>query len=70
MENMWLKAVSSNLGFRLLSVFESLNECEEFCEILGAEYGEFAFNGCIIGYPQSEPTEGKRANIQDLVKWL
>lgn len=70
MENMWLKSVSLNLGFRLLSIFENLNESKEFCEILGAEYGKYAFNGCIIGYPQNSPNEGKRAKLEEVVYWL
>ncbi|MFL0194169.1 nitroreductase family protein [Clostridium sp. WILCCON 0269] len=70
MENMWLKAASLNLGFRLISVIEGLTESKEFCELLDVNYGEYAFNGCIIGYPENEHTQGKRPILEDVITWL
>ena len=70
MENMWLKATSLNLGFRLLSAFESLSDNKEFCDVLGVEYGKFAFNACIIGFALTDVSNGKRPEIEEVVKWL
>jgi Nitroreductase len=70
MENMWLKATSLNLGFRLLSAFESLGDNKEFCDVLGVEYGKYAFNACIIGFALNDVSIGKRPKIEDVVKWL
>jgi nitroreductase len=69
-ENMWLKTVSLNLGLRLISVIEGLTESKEFCELLGLDYGEYAFNGCIIGYPENDPAQGKRPNVESVITWL
>lgn len=69
-ENMWLKTTSLNLGLRLISVIEGLTESKEFCELLGVNYGEYAFNGCIIGYPENEPSQGERPDLENVIKWL
>lgn len=70
MQNMWLKATSLNLGFRVLSMFESISDSKEFCDVLGAEYGKNAFNACIVGYALNDIGTGKRSKIEDVVKWL
>lgn len=70
MQNMWLKATSLNLGFRVLSMFESISDSKEFCDVLGVEYGKNAFNACIVGYASNNIGTGKRSKIEDVVKWL
>ena len=30
-------------------------------------YGEYAFNGCIIGYPENEHIQGKRPIVEDVI---
>jgi len=69
-ENMWLKTTSLNLGLRLISAIEGLTESREFCELLGVKYGEYAFNACIIGYPENESEKGRRPNVESVTTWL
>jgi nitroreductase len=68
MQNMWLKATALGLGFQLISMVESLTESHEFSELLKLPFGEFAFNGCIIGYAAQGP--GERRAISDAITWL
>ncbi|WP_411681334.1 nitroreductase family protein [Clostridium thailandense] len=70
MQNMWLKATVLGLGFRLISMIENLSESNDFCKLLGLPYGEFAFNGCIIGYQVNEPTKRNRMSLENSISWL
>ena len=49
-----------NIRFTNIIMIENLTESKEFCELLGLPYGEFAFNGCIIGYQANESSERNR----------
>lgn len=57
MQNMWLKATALNLGLRLVSAIGGLADNQAFCEMLELKLGEFAMEGCIIGYPAGESEE-------------
>ena len=57
-------------GFRLIYVIGGLTESKNICELLGVNYVEYAFNGCIIGYPENEPIQGKRPNTESVITWL
>ena len=53
MYNMWLKAISLKIGFKLVSaiVHLKLGNDKEFCTLLGIPIGEYALDACVIGYP-------------------
>jgi nitroreductase len=69
-QNMWLKATALGLGMRLISMIESLTENASFSDLLGLSYGEFAFNGCIVGFSAQEPNIGKRPGHDEVTKWM
>ncbi len=69
-QNMWLKATVLGLGLRLISIIESLTENMDFCSLLGLKLGEFAFNGCMLGYADQESQAGKRPDDKEVTKWL
>jgi nitroreductase len=69
-QNMWLITTALGLGFRLISVIESLSENKDFCELLGVELGDYAFTGCIVGFALKEPEAGKRPREEEITKWL
>jgi nitroreductase len=70
MQNMWLEATALGLGFQLVSVIESLVETQEFARITNLPIGEFAFNGCFIGYAAQESVP-RKAIVEDRVTtWL
>lgn len=56
MYNMWLKATSLKIGFKLVSIFVhlKLGNNREFCELLGIPCGEYAIDACAIGYPDDK----------------
>ena len=70
MQNMWLTATAWGLGFQLVSMIESLTEVPEFSRLLKLPLGEFAFNGCIVGYAAQGP--GTRTIIAEerVTTWL
>lgn len=70
MQNMWLKATVVGLGFRLMSMIENLEESKDFCKLLELPYGEFAFNGCIIGYQVNEPSKRSIMSVENVISWL
>jgi nitroreductase len=70
MQNMWLKATALGLGFQLVSVVENLTENQEFSRLLRLPFGEFAFNGCIIGYAAQEPAARKAISEDRVITWL
>ncbi|MDD1743994.1 MAG: nitroreductase family protein [Methanomassiliicoccales archaeon] len=70
LENMWLKATALGLAFQLLSITERMAEDREFCEIVGISFGEYALDGCLVGYPDSSPAPTKRPLLSDVTRWL
>jgi len=70
LQNMWLKATALGLGFQLLSITAEMDEDREFCGLLGIPYGEFALDGCVIGYPGTTPPPIKRPQVDDVTKWI
>jgi nitroreductase len=70
LENMWLKATALGLGFQLLSITERMAEEKEFCELIGIPFGEYALDGCLIGYPDAPPAQSKRPRLGEVTRWL
>lgn len=70
LENMWLKATALGLGFQLLSATKMLTESRLFFEMLGLQYGEYAVNGCVVGYPQLLPAEKRLFPLDEVTVWL
>ena len=70
LENMWLKATELGLGFRLISVFETMNKNQKLCEILSLEPGRYAINCCAIGYPLATPPNSVRPPLEEATRWL
>jgi nitroreductase len=73
-ENMWLKATSLKIGFRLLALISQLQlqDDNSFCQLLGVNKEEFTFEGFCIGYP-SDSFELQPVNYPDFennVFWL
>jgi nitroreductase len=74
MQNMWLKATSLKIGFRLLAIISQLqlNNDIEFCQLIGIQPGEFSLEGCSIGYPADSftPQAVNYPNLDSNVIWL
>jgi nitroreductase len=70
LENMWLKCVPLGLGFRLISATSQMADDEGFCEFLGITKGEFALNGCALGYPRETPPSTRRPLLEEAIKWM
>ncbi|MCX6650954.1 MAG: nitroreductase family protein [Methanomassiliicoccales archaeon] len=70
LENMWLKANALGLGFQLFSITERMAEDKEFCELLGIPFGEYALDGCLLGYPDASPALSKRPSMDEVTRWI
>lgn len=70
LQNMWLKATALGLGFHLVTLTTQLAEDEEFCKIIGIPPGQFALNGCAIGYPNEILPPKSTPNLQAIIKWM
>lgn len=70
LENMWLKATALGLGFRLMSLTSELSKDTEFCEFIGIKPGEYAINGCIIGYANAVPPKVERPLLNEITTWI
>lgn len=70
LENMWLKATALGLGFRLVSLISELSKDQEFCQIIGITPGEYALNGCIVGYAKTVPPKVERPLLNEITTWI
>ncbi len=70
LENMWLKATALGLGFQLVSATAQMDDNPKLCELLGINPGEWALNGCAIGYPSEELTPSTRPQVENVTRWM
>ena len=70
MENMWLKATALGLGFQLLSITAQMAEDKGFCDLIDIPYGEFALDGCLIGYLDMVPSSTRKPQVNEVTKWM
>ena len=70
LENMWLKATALGLGFQLVSATAQMDDNPKLCELLGINPGEWALNGCAIGYPSEELTPSTRPPVENVTRWM
>jgi nitroreductase len=70
LENMWLKTTALGLGFRLISLISELSKDQEFCEFIGVKPGEYAMNGCAIGYIKTVPPKVERPLLNEITTWM
>jgi nitroreductase len=70
LQNMWLKATALGLGFQLVSATAQMDDNPEFCALLGINPGEWALNGCAIGYPSEEFTSSVRPSVEEVTRWI
>jgi hypothetical protein len=45
-------------------------EDKEFCELIGIPFGEFALDGCLVGYADTSPAPPKRPPLGAVTTWL
>lgn len=70
LENMWLKATALGLGFRLMTLISELSKDPEFCEFIGIKPGEYAVNGCAIGYAKIIPPKVETPLLNEITTWI
>ena len=70
LQNMWLKAAALGLGMQLLSITQQLDTDKEFCDLIKIPMGEFALDGCLIGYPDMKPSMPKRPSLNQVTEWI
>jgi len=72
LENMWLKATTLGIGFQLVSATQQMDSNLDFCKLLNIPAGEYAFDGCALGFPAEEyqPRPVKYPTLKESISWL
>jgi nitroreductase len=70
LQNMWLKTAALGLGMQLLSITQQLDTDKEFCVLIKIPLGEFALDGCLIGYPDMKPSMPERPSLNQVTEWI
>ncbi len=72
LQNMWLKATSLGIGLQLISATTQMDSDPEFCSLLNIPVGEYALDGCALGYPADkyQPRPVKYPTLEESVSWL
>jgi nitroreductase len=72
LQNMWLKATSLGIGFQLISAVMQMDSDPDFCELLSIPCGEYALDGCGLGYPSDtyQPPAVEYPTLEKSVNWL
>jgi nitroreductase len=72
LHNMWLKATSLGIGLQLVSATMQMDSDPDFCRLLGIPVGEYALDGCALGYPADnyQPPSVEYPTLANSVSWL
>jgi nitroreductase len=72
LQNMWLKATSLGIGFQLVSATMQMDNDPDFCRLLSIPCGEYALDGCALGYPSDtyQPPSVEYPTLEKSVTWL
>ncbi len=72
LQNMWLKATSLGIGLQLVSAATQMDSDSDFCRLLGIPCGEYALDGCALGYPSDnyQPPSIEYPALAKSVIWL
>ena len=72
LQNMWLKATSLGIGLQLISATMQMDSDPDFCRLLGIPVGEYALDGCALGYPADkyQPPSVEYPTLAKSVSWL
>jgi len=72
LQNMWLKATSLGIGLQLISATMQMDSDPEFCRFLSIPVGEYALDGCALGYPSDnyQPPSIEYPTLAKSVSWL
>jgi nitroreductase len=72
LQNMWLKATSLGIGLQLVTAMMQMESDPDFCKLLGIPCGEYALDGCALGYPSDsyQPPAVQYPTMDKSVSWL
>jgi nitroreductase len=72
LQNMWLKATSLGIGLQLVSATTQMDSDPDFCRLLNIPTGEYALDGCALGYPADnyQPPAIEYPTLAKSVSWL
>lgn len=72
LQNMWLKATSLGIGLQLITATMLMDGDPDFCRLLGIPTGEYALDGCGLGYPvdKYQPPSVEYPTLAKSVSWL
>lgn len=70
LQNMWLSATNLGLGFQMIFMTAALSKNKPFMKLLNLKKGEYAIDGCVIGYPIKNTDDRKEHKIDAFVTWI
>ncbi|MCG6536324.1 MAG: nitroreductase family protein [Syntrophales bacterium LBB04] len=72
LQNMWLKATSLGIGLQLVTATAQMDSDPDFCRLLGIPSGDYALDGCALGYPADnyQPPSVEYPTLAKSVSWL
>jgi nitroreductase len=72
LQNIWLKATSLGIGLQLVSATTQMDSDSDFCRLLNIPAGEYALDGCALGYPSDnyQPPSVEYPTLAKSVHWL
>ena len=72
LQNMWLRATSLRIGLQLVSATMQMESDPDFCRLLHIPCGEYALDGCALGYPADnyQPPPIEYPSLTKSVSWL
>ena len=70
LQNMWLSATNLGLGFQLISAVGTMSNNKQFFKLLGLTKGDYALDGCVIGFAKHDSKATKEFNNAEYVNWI
>ena len=72
LQSMWLKATSLGIGMQLVTATIQMDSDPDFCGLLNIPTGEYALDGCALGYPADDyqPPAVEYPALAKSVHWL
>ncbi|NVO11827.1 MAG: nitroreductase family protein [Bacteroidales bacterium] len=70
LQNMWLTATNLGLEFQLITAIPLMAKNKQFLKLLKLKKGDYALDGCVVGYPYNHAEQDKECGFEKFVTWV